>query len=89
MSKELGKAFSEFYKLGASDKWCCLNISFDYNYVAYISLIPSGYNRKGKHEPVVDIQSTEIDTEKGMIEFLKRAVTIAKLYEKQIEIEKE
>ncbi len=85
---ELGKAFHDFYKLGGSGRWCCVKLDFDYNYAAYIRLTPSGFNvkfREDGHKPAIQIQSCNIDTEKGMVEFLERAVKEAKEYEKSIQ----
>jgi len=85
---KLGKAFKEFYKLGKSGFWCCIELDFDHNYTAYIIMIPSSFSRgyfnpNQPHEPTISIQTDKVDT-KGMISFLKKAVKEAKKYEKKV-----
>lgn len=80
---ELGRAFHEFYKLGNSGFWCCIKLDFDYNYVVYATLTSSEIGKNNdEHEPKIYVRSCDIDTEKGMIEFLKKVVKEAKEYER-------
>ena len=81
----LGKAFSDFYKLGASHYWCCVKIDFDYNYVAYVELTPSGFKKSGfnkedKHEPAIKMQNHDNFDEQGMAEFLEKVVKKANAF---------
>ena len=83
MTPELGAAYQEFYKLGASGFWCCIDLSLDYNYAAYISLTPAERGENAKHEVAVNVQSCEINTDEGMIKFLNLAVKEALKYERE------
>ncbi len=84
MEKALGNAFRQFYELGKSGKWCCLNISFDYNYVLDITLVEAERNKKNpKHGPTIHVSTCELDSIADIIVLLDKAIVAAKEYEEK------